>query len=153
MTKGFFVQGRNDGYEFMERIALNNGLIVNGHQYLHGCCDDFARLLADKYEYKIVYAIDKDEEGYYYLLHAFAKVEHMGVTYYIDVRGTTTDLATILEEFDWSEELFYMEFNDSSEALRYSETSLSFTAIEDCEDIELLVRYYEEYYNIRLIQN
>ncbi len=76
---------------------LENELQTHGctpYTFLHGCCDIFAMVLHEKYGYKLEYA------EWLGLVHAYCVAEHNGETFYIDVRGISTDYEEFMKEFE-----------------------------------------------------
>ncbi|MFW5962424.1 MAG: hypothetical protein ACOCQR_02300 [bacterium] len=82
-----------------------NGERVSCIRFLHGFCDDFAIVLAEKFNYRLILWIDYDWDiDKDVLVHAFNVCTVDGKTYYIDVRGITDDLDEIMSDFPHFEE-------------------------------------------------
>lgn len=115
-------------YGFLEEIGVE-GESFDLNQFLHGYCDEFAYYNALHYSYEIVVWYEWCEETEQFsLIHAFNRFCHRGKEYYVDVRGITTDLTLIREEFE----------------------AFEYTYVEVFSDVEVFVQFmektYQEYY-------
>lgn len=150
MNKGFFEEGKNNGYECLENLDFEGSR--DAYKFLHGYCDEFAGVLSDRFGYKIVTAI---EGGF--LTHAFAMTEQYGKKIYIDIRGYTDDIGEIMEEFeDYSTEYLLYVFGTKGECDEFLEKELGFGGEEffegleeRTEEINLIVDNFIHYYEVK----
>lgn len=128
----------------------------NAHNFLHGCCDEFAAMLSEMYGYEIECV--RNAEGR--LVHAYCITEIGGEKAYIDVRGTTTNPVLFFEEFEneityYPEDGTIMTLNDDSyEVEAKTETWKDKDSFFDGEyegwsdeDIKQFIREQGIYYN------
>ena len=121
-------KGKFEDYGFLEKIDIG-GELFDLNQFLHGYCDEFAYYNALNYHYDIVVWYEWCEETEQFsLIHAFNRFLYRGKEYYVDVRGVTTDLTLIQEEFE----------------------DFEYTYVEVFHEIETFVQFmektYQEYY-------
>lgn len=109
MIKGFY--NYNEDYDFLNNIMVD-GNSTNIYKYLHGYCHEFSIALNKKFGYPIALWIEYDceiEENV--LVHAFNIVKDTSKTYFIDVRGVTDDIKTLIGEFDYYSDIIINEFS------------------------------------------
>lgn len=87
-------------YDFLEDISINNKS-YNLLKYLHGYCDNFAVYMAKRFGYNIClwtqYDYDIEKIA---LVHAFNSCVVNEKTYYIDIRGVTSNIENIYSDFE-----------------------------------------------------
>ncbi len=90
---------------------------INAYDFLHGCCNEFAYMLNEKYGYPIYEIVDHTGT----LIHSFARLDQNNIHYFIDVRGITTDYHEFISEFeDWTDEETSIEDTFSVDLLNKS---------------------------------
>lgn len=111
-----------EGYGFLENVDVE-GESFDLNQFLHGYCDEFAYFQAMKHAYNIVVWYEVNEETQQFsLIHAFNHFNEDGVDYYLDVRGITSDLASIQEEFEDYEYEQVAIFSDTNQFIKFMES-------------------------------
>lgn len=95
-----YMEGENcNTFEWMDMIdsvyETIDVSVVSPYSFLHGYCFMFALALNKIYGYPIVLFKNPD-----YYIHAFCEVKQEDRTLYIDVRGITTDINELFEEFE-----------------------------------------------------
>lgn len=92
-------------FGFLENVDVTSE--SNAYDFLHGCCEEFAAMLADAYGYEIECVRNANNR----LIHAYC-ISYIGdEKTYIDVRGITTDKVLFFKEFE--DELTYCAERDS----------------------------------------
>ena len=87
-------------YDFLKTILIEDEWF-DLYQFLHGYCDEFAYYQAMKQGYSMVVWYQLNEiTQCFELIHVFNQFERDGVTHYMDIRGVTTEINQILEDFE-----------------------------------------------------
>lgn len=144
----FFLENIGGEYEVyannMCSDGINRNFQISAYDFLHGCCNEFAYMLNEKYGYP-VFEI-KGEEGN--LIHSFARVDTDSKHYFIDVRGITTDYSEFISEFeDWTDEETSIENTFPVDLQNEGERERNTPSKENREFIEKLFSDYGDYYS------
>lgn len=98
-------QDSDSNFGFLENLRVTSE--SSAHNFLHGCCDEFAAMLSEIYGYEIECVRNADDR----LIHAYC-ISYIGdEKAYIDIRGITTDPKSFFSEFE--NELTYYPPDDS----------------------------------------
>lgn len=81
-------------FSFLQDVYSDNKICA--YDFLHGHCLSFAVALSRRYGYAIDTVCDKNND----LIHAYCVAEVNNQNYYIDIRGTTTDLSLFFDDFE-----------------------------------------------------
>lgn len=109
-------------YDFLEALNIDNNKI-NALQFLHGNCQYMSLAIAEKLQCNICLWFDYDENiDQYALCHAFNILNINNQQYYVDVRGITTDINNITNEFDYWEKpkIEKISIHQAKQILKYN---------------------------------